>query len=314
MKHKQTILTRIAAAVLLIAAVAVTAPQAAAQGRKSVRINEVMVENSNSLVDEYGNKSAWIELFNANFAPVEISSVFLSNDPANPKKYPVPLGDVNTKIPKRQHVVFFADGEPNLGTFHTSFTLTPGQDNWVGLFDANGTLIDEVTIPASLCAGQSWARTEDGEGEWALRTGGANDYITPSSANVIRDTNRKIDLFAEQDENGFGMTIMAMCIVFTALLLLCLSFYAIGKIGGAVSKMNKMRAHGVDNETTSAKDVAHDSGEEIAAIVMALNEHLNAHDSENTILTINKVKRAYSPWSSKIYGLREVPGVQHHTK
>ena len=40
---------------------------------------------------------------------------------------------------------------------------------------------------------------------------------------------------------------------------------------------------------------------------MALNEHLNAHDRENTILTINKVRRAYSPWSSKIYNLRELP-------
>lgn len=41
----------------------------------------------------------------------------------------MPLGDVNTRIPKRQHVVFFADGEPNKGTFHTSFTLEPGVDN-----------------------------------------------------------------------------------------------------------------------------------------------------------------------------------------
>lgn len=32
-----------------------------------------------------------------------------------------------------------------------------------------------------------------------------------------------------------------------------------------------------------------------------------AHDVENTVLTINKVARAYSPWSSKIYGLREIP-------
>ena len=40
---------------------------------------------------------------------------------------------------------------------------------------------------------------------------------------------------------------------------------------------------------------------------MALHEHLNTHDAESTVLTINKVKRAYSPWSSKIYSLREVP-------
>ncbi len=266
-------------------------------------------------MDEYGNPVAWIELFNSNFAPLQISSIYLTNDKYQPKKYPVPLGDVNTKIPKRQHVVFFADGEPNRGTFHTNFTLVPGQDNWIGIYDADGTtLIDEVIVPASLLPNQSWARTADGEGEWAVRTGGKEDYITPSSANIIKDTNNKIDLFAEQDENGFGMTIMAMCIVFTALLLLCLSFYAIGKIGAAVSGMNKMRAHGVTKDSADESVKAHDSGEEIAAIVMALNEHLNAHDSENTILTINKVKRAYSPWSSKIYGLREVPGVQHHTK
>ena len=40
---------------------------------------------------------------------------------------------------------------------------------------------------------------------------------------------------------------------------------------------------------------------------MALNQHLYAHDDESTILTIKKMKRAYSPWSSKIYNLREVP-------
>lgn len=282
-----------------------------AQSRQALRINEVMVVNDSSIVDDYGRKSAWIELFNANFAPLEISSVYLTTDPENPKMYPVPLDDVNTEIPTRQHVVFFADGEPNRGTFHTSFRLEPGQDNWIGIYDADGnTLIDEVLVPASLQPNQSYARSIDGEGEWQVRDGSQEAYITPSSANVIRDTNDKIALFADRDENGFGMTIMAMAIVFSALLLLCLCFYAIGKIGGAVSRINKMRAHGVDKSDADETIKSHDSGEEIAAIAMALYEHFNTHDTENTILTINKVKRAYSPWSSKIYGLREVP--QHH--
>jgi len=34
---------------------------------------------------------------------------------------------------------------------------------------------------------------------------------------------------------------------------------------------------------------------------------MKVHDVEDTILTINKVKKAYSPWNSKIYSLREVP-------
>jgi len=286
----------------LLAVFALTAP---AQNRKALRINEVMVQNDSSIVDDYGFRAGWVELFNANFGPLEISSVYLTDDPANPKKYPVPLGDVKTKIPKRQHVVFFNDGEPNRGTFHTSFILTPGKENWIGIYDADGvTLIDEVTIPADLPANASYARNADGYGDWEVRTGGEK-YITPSGANVIKDTNNKIEQFAEKDSHGFGMAIMAMCIVFTALLVLCICFMIINKIGAKISRINKAKAHTEKNLTS--RDVEHDSGEEIAAIVMALHEHLNTHDTESTVLTINKVKRAYSPWNSKIYGLRELP-------
>ena len=296
---------------LMLTAAMVCCVAASAQGRGALRINEVMVQNdSTSIVDEYGKYHGWIEIFNTNFAPIEISSIYLTNDSANKKLYPVPLGDVNTRIPKRQHVVFFADGEPDKGTFHTNFTLDPDRDNWIGIYDADGlTLIDEVLIPAgALLPGQSWARTLDGAGEWGVRTGGRNDYITPSSANVIRDTNKKIEDFAERDRNGFGMTVMAMCIVFSALLVLCLCFYGLSKLGSMRSRTRKAKAHGNDAPTLSEiRSTGHDSGEEIAAIVMALHEHFDAHDTESTVLTINRVKRAYSPWSSKIYGLREVP-------
>ncbi len=298
---------------LLLTAIIVAASASAlfAQDRKALRINEVMVENESSIIDDYGERHGWIELFNANFAPLEISSIYLTNDKDDPRKYPVPLGDVNTRIAKRQHVVFFADGQPDKGTFHTNFVLEPGKDNWIGVYDADGiTLIDEIVIPASLTADNSYARSVDGAGEWSVRDGG-EAYITPSGANVIRDTNSKVEEFARLDSNGFGMTVMAMCIVFSALLCLCLCFYGIGKIGASVSRLNKMRAHGVEKHDVEKGEVVHDSGEEIAAIVMALHDHLNAHDTENTVLTINKAKRAYSPWSSKIYGLREVPGVNH---
>lgn len=298
---------------LLFVALASCACVVSAQGRRGLRINEVMVQNDSNFVDDYGRHTAWIELFNSTFAPLEISSVFITNDAENPTLYPVPLGDVNTEIPARQHVVFWADGKPSRGTFHLNFTLTPGQDNRIAIYDADGkTLIDEVVVPADLKPNTTYARISDGEGmgaeAWEVRDGSDDKYITPSSNNVIRDTNSKVDTFKEMDENGLGMTIMAMAIVFSALLILCVCFYAISKIGAKISKANKMRAYGVDvKETPKEERPQHDSGEEIAAIAMALHEHLNAHDQETTVLTINKVKRAYSPWSSKIYGLRELP-------
>lgn len=281
-----------------------------AQSRKALRINEVMVENNESVVDEYGEHVGWIELFNANFAPLQISSVYLTNDPNNPKKYPVPLGDEHTIIGKRQTVVFFTDDLPTRGTFHTSFKLIPGQPNWIGLYDADGiTLIDSITVPATLPADASYACTEGPNGEevWEVRNGSTESmYITPNAANTIKDTNHKIENFAEYDSHGFGMAAMAMGIVFAALLVLCLSFLAISKIGAATATINKAKSHGVTYKEINDED-AHDSGEVIAAISMALNQHFNVHDTENTILTINKVKRAYSPWSSKIYGLRQTP-------
>lgn len=283
---------------------------AEAQGRKgALYINEVMVQNDSNYVDDYGQRNAWIELYNAKFSPLEISSIYITNDRENPTKYAVPLDDVNTRIPKRQHVVFFADGMPSRGTFHTSFVLDPTKENWIGLYDSDkNTLIDSVLIPV-LPANASYARIADGADEWTIRNDNNGSFITPSSSNVIRDKNDKIEQFAEKDKNGFAMTLMAMCIVFTALLVLCLCFKALSSLGAGRHARNKMISSGVEKPviTTKERHETVDSGEVIAAIVMALHEHLNAHDEESHILTINKVKRAYSPWSSKIYNMRQLP-------
>lgn len=298
---------------LLLVVVTACVTAVSAQGRRGLRINEVMVVNDSSVVDDFGQRNAWVELYNSTFAPLEISSVYLTNDRDNNKKYPVPLGDVNTEIPARQHVLFWADDQPNKGTFHMNFTLTPGEDNYIAIYDANGlSLIDEVVVPASLQPGQTYARKVDGEGgtdpdAWEVRDGSGNSYVTPSSNNIIQDSNKKVETFAEQDEHGFGMAIMAMCIVFLALLLLSTCFYIISKIGERVSRKNKVKAVSAAGVEVADTHREHDSGEVIAAIAMALHDHLDAHDRESTVLTINKVRRAYSPWNSKIYGLRELP-------
>lgn len=295
---------------------------AAAQSRGGLRINEVMVSNTNSIVDDYGERGAWIELFNSTFGPLEISSVYLTTEkveegatPDKSKMYAVPLGDVNTRMPKRQHVIFWADGMPTRGTFHTNFTLQEGVDNYIAIYDADcKTLIDEIVIPASLKPDQSYARIADGIGgvnnpeDWEIRDGSESKYITPSSNNVIKDTNNKVDQFHENDKSGVVLTIMAMGIVFSALLILCLCFLLISKIGARINRANKMKSQGLAPKDVAREDrPEHDSGEVIAAIAMALHEHLDAHDTEKTILTINKVKKAYSPWSSKIYSMRQTP-------
>ena len=307
---------------IMVACVSVTS----AQSRQALRINEVMVQNVDNAVDDYGCRPAWIEIFNTNHASLNISNIYITNnrDVLNEKDplvrktmmYPVPLGDVKTVIAKRQHVIFWVDSMPTRGTFHVNFKLSPEKENWIGIFDANGIdLIDSVTVPV-IQSNTSYARVSDGvtnlekpEETWQVRDNStSSSYITPGSNNVIKDKNEKVETFATKDPNGFALTILAMFIVFSSLLVLCLSFYVISKIGAYVSKLNKARTQGKSVKDLSLDKLpVQDSGEEIAAIVMALHEHLDAHDRENTILTIDKVKRVYSPWSSKIYSLREIP-------
>lgn len=281
-----------------------------AQGRKGLRINEVLVTNENNYQDDYGCQSAWIEIFNTTFGTVDVRSCYLTNDKNNPKKYPIPKGDVLTEMPPRQHVLFWADGKPNRGTFHVNFTLDPDKDNWIGLYDSNGRdLIDSVTVPAGIPTDHSYARYEDGVGHWVIKGGNEQSgYVTPSTNNITLDKNVKIDMFTEHDPFGVGMAIMAMAVVFAGLLLLYLLFRLIGQISVLIKKRNAMRVHGIsDKEEAKEKGFGREAGEVYAAIAMALYQHLEAHDVEDTILTINKVKKAYSPWNSKIYSLREIP-------
>lgn len=282
-------------AVLALGLIAV--PSVMGQGRKELRINEVMVQNDSSIVDEFGRHSAWIELVNPTHAPVNISAIYLTDDINNPQKYYVPTGDAKTKIEKGQSVVFFADGQPQDGTFHLNFTLTPGRDNFIAVFDADGnSLLDSITVPASLIPGTSYARATDAGLPWEVRDNSSEaKAITPGSHNVIPVPNNKIAKFKEMDENGGAMTIMAMAIVFAALLVLCLCFYLIKRIGG--TKKAPAPAAPV------AAPVADTDAEIAAAIAIAL--HLNSQAEGTSKLTIRQ--NPASAWNSKIHAMRVIP-------
>ena len=273
---------------------------AQAQRATSMRINEALVINEDNFVDDYGKRHGWIELFNTSAGTVNIAGCFLTDDKNNPKKYPIPKGDVLTQIPPHQHTLFWADGEPNRGTFHVNFTLDPSKENYIALYDADGkTLIDEITIPAAQRPDVSYGRVIDGQEEWAQLT-----KVTPSTNNLTLDSNEKIENFKTNDSLGIGMTITAMTVVFLGLLLLYLIFKQVGKAAIAASKRNAQKA-GAPVSASAPDEV---SGEVFAAIATALYEMSDDnHDIEHTVLTIRKVRRAYSPWSSKIYSLRETP-------
>ena len=291
-----------------------------AQRTTSLRINEVLVINETNFVDDYGQNYPWIEIYNTSAGTVNIAGCFLTNDINQPKMYPIPKGDVLTRISPRQHALFWADEKPWHGNFHVNFTLSPDKPNFIALFDADGkTLIDSITIPYPQKADVSYGLIMDGWDQKRLNEelgtkssykGGTKawDYltqVTPSTNNKILDTNEKIENFLTNDPIGTGMTVTAMGVVFMGLILLYLLFKLIGNVAVNTSRKRAMKASGLSKE--EAQGVADQSGEIYAAIAMAIFEATELHDEENTILTIKNTARNYTPWSSKIYTLREIP-------
>lgn len=261
-----------------------------------------MIKNENNYVDDYGNRSAWIEIYNTSAATVNIKGCFLTNDPNNLKKYPIPKGDVLTAIPPHQHLLFWADGRADRGTFHLNFKLDPDKDNYIALVNADGsTIIDQVTIPqAGIVADKSYGRVMDGQEGWSLLP-----KVTPSTNNVTLDSNEKIDRLKKEDTDGGIMTITAMTVVFFALLMLSVAFLFIGK--QAIS-FSRRRAAKHSQQKEVSDDMVSIPGEVIAAISMAIKSELDdVHDDDSNVLTICRVERKYTPWSSKIYGLRQTP-------
>lgn len=291
-----------------------------AQRTTSLRINEVLVINETNFVDEYGQNYPWIEIYNTSAGTVNIAGCFLTNDINQPRMYPIPKGDVLTKISPRQHVLFWADAKPWHGNFHLNFTLDPDRPNFIALFDSDGrTLIDSITVPFPQKADISYGLVVDGWDQTrvdleiktnSIYKGGSKawDYltkVTPSTNNKILDTNEKIENFQINDSNGVGMTVTAMGVVFLGLIILYLVFKLTGNIAVNLSKKRAMKASGLSKE--EAEGVTQQSSDIYAAIALAIYEATEMHDEENTILTIKNTARSYSPWSSKIYTLRETP-------
>ncbi len=281
-------------------------------GDSKLLLNEVLVDNQTNFQDDYGIHSPWIEIFNKSYGTADLAGCYLmhSSQPGDTAVYFIPKGDVLTKIKPRQHALFWADGKPNRGTFHTNFVLDPSKDNWIGLYDSGRKKLDEVVVHAGLLpADYSYARVDDAASTWEIKDESADKYVTPSTNNKTLDKNVKMENFEKHDGVGIGMAITAMSVVFVGLILLYISFKFIGKISVNMRTKRAMKTKGItDKAVAKEKMLGHAPGEVYAAIAMAMYELQNdVHDVEETVLTITRVKRSYSPWSSKIYTLRETP-------
>ncbi len=111
-------------------------------------------------------------------------------------------------------------------------------------------------------------------------------------------------LLASSFDFGFTVAIVGFSIVFFSLTALVFVFSRLPKIINMKLNRDKLRR----NKNKKQEEVTQDDfiveGNVTAAISLALHMYFNElHDEESNVVTIKKVKKAYSPWSSKIYSV-----------
>lgn len=282
-----------------------------AQVEQSIKINEVMTSNTSNLQDEYGQREAWIEIANVSFTTYNVRGMFITTDrsvldpqmsvPERMKRMSaIPSGEPRTALSGRQHLILFCNSLPSKGSMHLSVPVDPSKPTWVGLYSGNATqLIDSVTVPV-IADNLSYARHKDGSANWVVKSA---EQVTPGISNMTDIVETKTAKLKREDPYGFGITVLAMGIVFFCLALLFVFFTLFGffmKHRSAVANIQPVKAGVKTVEKTmevasktstilqdGLKTKGIDKEVYMAVIAMALKEYQdNVHDVESGVITI----------------------------
>jgi len=287
-----------------------------AQMDASIKLNEVMTRNEASMIDEYGQREAWIEIENISHSTYNIRGMYITTDrsvldrnmsvPERVKRMSIiPNGDERTSLSGRQHIVLYLNSQPNLGALHLTVSVDAEKPTWVALYNGNATqLIDSVTVPV-LAANQSFARIANNgtPKDWEVKSA---DRVTPGISNVTTVSESKVEKFKREDPYGIGMAFMAMGIVFFCLALLWITFTLFGMLMRHLDTAKKVAQHQpikpITKTVEKTMEVGHKTGvilqeglktkgidREVymAVIGMALKQYEDdVHDVESGIITI----------------------------
>lgn len=123
-------------------------------------INEFMASNNNAIADENGNFGDWVELFNGSDDDIWLGDLYLTDNLNSPNKWQLPDHTLETG----GFILFWADGNPGNGEFHTNFKLSKDGEE-IGLFSENLNVIDEISF-GDQTTDVSFGRENDGSIDW----------------------------------------------------------------------------------------------------------------------------------------------------
>lgn len=300
--------------ITVVVSLALGAASLSAQNVIDLIISEAVVANETGVVDDYGRRLPWIEVFNTSQGTVNYAGCFITDDLDNLQKYMIPKGDNSTKLGPRQVTIFYFSGDSAEGTRYVGFTVAPGSTVYLVSNDGH-TLIDSITIPADLPADMAVAKfaTDPKEMDWKL----SDEPVTPTpgSKNGSHDAETGSQRMKRNDPYGWILTVTSVSVVFAALLILTFIFTLSGNtFQGKYKRSRKSSPKGakgtLNHEVAAAIAMALDqdnNGEVYAAISMALDLYLSdtTHDAESFVITIRPT--GGTQWNDKTQTFRRLP-------
>ncbi len=280
------------------------------QNISDIRINEISPNYDGDLTNPLGNKSPWIELYNTSLVSLNIGTMYLTDDRENLKKYQLPKSDV-FNISPNGFLVLYLDTTEHCHPLVAPLSTKTG---YLALVLSNGrTIIDSLVFDPSAIEHETFLKRKiDGTGEWTL-----TKISTPLLSNDIKVYETPDEIVKKLDPYGIGISIICFSIIIIILIILYLAFYYIMQIKKPIAKIKKIEIK-KEGETVKTEIIQAEeeiSSEVVAAIGTALHLYLlSIHDYESTVITIKKIQKPYSPWSSKLYNLTPTPQRIHLPK
>ncbi|MFK7757444.1 MAG: lamin tail domain-containing protein [Flavobacteriales bacterium] len=146
-------------------------------------INEFMASNLTDVTDNAGEYDDWIEIYNPNSYPVDLSGYHLSDNLGGdsweiPSTYPD-----SVTVPAEGFLMFWADNDEEQGVRHTSFRLTSSGEDVILYSTDNFTMADYIDYPLQ-SEDVSYGREIDGGEPWVYFIPGET---TPEASNSGTD-------------------------------------------------------------------------------------------------------------------------------
>ncbi len=293
-----------------------------AQGVKDLRFNEIVVTNTDGIENEMGNKCGWIEFYNSGYSTVNLAGCQIVMIDHNNKEHRtiIPRNTAGATIAPQGYLVMFMDPTSD-SPLTTNYTLTNAKELY--LYDASGkgNYLDKVELLKGNTRDVSLSRIlmprhskEERKMESKIATRNTKMEMlknqTPGYSNYPAPTVSRAEKFSAVDKTGGGMTLVAMIVVFSALLILFLSFREVGRFLQRIEKRKEQKKLCPE---TPCETPAELNGEQLAAIALAVKMYDDEMEHrEDMVITINRTARAYSPWSSKLYNLTKLPEVKRN--